>query len=94
MDGTALIVFGLQIVMTVIVVLLLVWIMEVTGIGKFMVGRALVLSRLHTLGKMSLFTARWMGNQLCRNMARLLTQIPNGAAPVGCCPSRPGHRPP
>ena len=64
----ALIVFGLQIIMTIIVVMLLVWILEASGLGKFMVGRALVRSRLHILGKMSQFTARCMGNELCRHV--------------------------
>jgi HNH/ENDO VII superfamily nuclease len=42
-----------------------------------MVGRALVLSRLHTIGKMGQLAARCMGNQLCRNMSRWLTQNPD-----------------
>jgi hypothetical protein len=42
-----------------------------------MVGRALVLSRLHTIGKMGQLAARCMGNQLCRNMGRWLVQNPD-----------------
>jgi hypothetical protein len=48
----ALIVFGLQVIMTIIVVMLLVWIMERSGLGNTMIGRALVMARLHILGKM------------------------------------------
>ena len=73
----ALIVFALEIVMTVIVVMLLVWIMESSGLGNTMIGRALVMARLHVLGKMSQFTKRCMGNQLCRNMARWIVQNPD-----------------
>jgi hypothetical protein len=48
-----------------------------------MVGRALVLSRLHTIGKMGQLTARCLGNQLCRNMGRWLVQNPDCVLEAG-----------
>jgi hypothetical protein len=42
-----------------------------------MVGRALMLSRLHILGKMGQLTARCTGNQLCRRMAKWIVQNPD-----------------
>jgi filamentous hemagglutinin len=47
-----------------------------------MVGRALVLSRLHTIGKMGQLTARCMGNQLCRNMGQWIARNPDCALGV------------
>ena len=73
----ALITFGLLMLMQTIVVILVVVALEVTGAGKFMVGRALVLSRLHTIGKMGQLTARCLGNQLCREVwASGIAEIP------------------
>ena len=70
---SALIVFGLLILMSVLVILLVEIVQEVSTVGRYVLGRALMLTRLFNLGKMSQLTARCMGNQLCRKLGQWLS---------------------
>jgi hypothetical protein len=71
------VVFGLQMVVGLIGMLLVTMVMEGTILGSFMVGRALLLSRLRGLAKMAQLGAKCVGNQTCRFLTRWLTRNPD-----------------
>jgi RHS repeat-associated protein len=81
----ALIVFGLQVVMTVIVVTLLVWILAASGLGRFPIANVLIFARMHILGNMMRFTAMCVRFAFAcgGGLTGWLTRNPDCAAQVG-----------